>query len=168
MELIQWKEKLPSFLKKYKYAILVLLIGISFLLIPDRNNKSEEVIQVAESQNSVMSLEENLAKLLSMVQGAGKVRVMLTVANGEEYVYQTDSSISTTTNGSDHKSDTVVVTDGQRNDVGLLRQVNSPVYLGAVIVCQGADLPAVRLAITDAVAKLTGLGTDKISVIKMK
>ena len=39
---------------------------------------------------------------------------------------------------------------------------------GAVVVCQGADLPSVRLDVTNAVAAYTGLGSDKISVIKMK
>jgi len=40
--------------------------------------------------------------------------------------------------------------------------------MGAVIVCQGADDPQVRLSIVDAVSKVTGLGSDKISVLKMK
>lgn len=39
---------------------------------------------------------------------------------------------------------------------------------GAVVVCQGADQPSVRLDVTNAVAAYTGLGSDQISVIKMK
>lgn len=39
---------------------------------------------------------------------------------------------------------------------------------GAVVVCQGADQSSVRLDVTNAVAAYTGLGSDKISVIKMK
>ena len=39
---------------------------------------------------------------------------------------------------------------------------------GAVIVCQGAEDPDVRLNVTNAVAAYTGLGSDKIRVIKMK
>lgn len=39
---------------------------------------------------------------------------------------------------------------------------------GAVVVCQGADQPSVRLDVTNAVVAYTGLGSDKISVIKMK
>lgn len=39
---------------------------------------------------------------------------------------------------------------------------------GAVVVCQGADQPGVRLDVTNAVTAYTGLGSDKISVIKMK
>ena len=39
---------------------------------------------------------------------------------------------------------------------------------GAVIVCRGAENPEVRLSVTNAVAAYTGLGSDKITVMKMK
>ena len=38
---------------------------------------------------------------------------------------------------------------------------------GAAVVCQGAGSASVRLAITDAVRCYTGLGADKIVIIKM-
>ena len=49
-----------------------------------------------------------------------------------------------------------------------MRKTLYPVYQGAVVVCEGAERAAVRLAIVEAVSSLTGLGSDKISVIKMK
>ena len=54
------------------------------------------------------------------------------------------------------------------NETGLIKQVNPPKYLGALIVCQGADDPSVRLAVSQAVASVTGISTDRISVLKMK
>ena len=39
---------------------------------------------------------------------------------------------------------------------------------GAVVVCDGADTASVRLYVTNAVMSYTGLGSDRISVIKMK
>lgn len=39
---------------------------------------------------------------------------------------------------------------------------------GAVVVCDGADSAAVRLNVTNAVMAYTGLGSDKIWVMKMK
>ena len=85
---------------------------------------------------------------------------MLTMAQGQETCYQTDQR------GEDHS--TVTVTDSDRKEQGLIRQVNPPVYLGAIVVCQGGDDPTVRLAIVESVAKVTGLGADRISVMKMK
>ena len=39
---------------------------------------------------------------------------------------------------------------------------------GALVVCDGADSASVRLAIIQAVSSLTGLGSNKIAVVKMK
>lgn len=39
---------------------------------------------------------------------------------------------------------------------------------GAVVLCAGAEESAVRLSVTNAVSAYTGLGSDKITVIKMK
>ena len=39
---------------------------------------------------------------------------------------------------------------------------------GAVVICTGAEQSAVRLSVTNAVSAYTGLGSDKIRVIKMK
>ena len=40
-------------------------------------------------------------------------------------------------------------------------------FTGAVVVCRGADDPAVRLRIVEAVSAFTGLGTNRIVVQKM-
>ena len=92
---------------------------------------------------------------------------MLTVAAGEKIVYQTDEDISGGENVTT-RIETVIVTGTDRAQTGLIQQVNPPTYLGAIVVCQGADRPAIRLAIVEAVSKVTGLGSDKISVLKMK
>ena len=55
-----------------------------------------------------------------------------------------------------------------RTESGLVRQTLGPVYRGAVILCQGADDPTVKLAVVEAVRCVTGLGADQISVQKMK
>lgn len=39
---------------------------------------------------------------------------------------------------------------------------------GAVVACSGAEDAAVRLCVINAVSSYTGLGSDKISVIKLK
>ena len=43
-----------------------------------------------------------------------------------------------------------------------------PTYQGAVVVCEGAGSSTVRLAVVNAVSVLTGLSSDKISVVKWK
>ena len=61
-----------------------------------------------------------------------------------------------------------MISGSDRGQEGLIKQVNAPTYRGAIVVCQGADDPVVKLSITEAVSRATGLGVDKISVIKMK
>jgi stage III sporulation protein AG len=145
-----------------------LLVGIVLLLIPEKEETPTQATVIPAQEHHTLSVEAQLSELLSLIQGAGNVRVMLTVSLGEEILYQTNTRTSTNGSGADTASDTVTVTDAQRNEGGLIRQVNPPIYLGALIICQGADNPTVRLAITEAVARITGLGTDKISVVKMK
>ena len=109
-----------------------------------------------------------MSQILQSIEGAGQVQVMLSVATGEKTVYQTNRDTSTDDAGGSEKIDTVILTDSQRNESGLIKQIDPPAYLGAIVVCQGANNPSVKLAITQAVAKITGLRTDNICVLKMK
>ena len=144
------------------------MIGILFMALQTGTKDNTPSQTASAPQTAITTLEERLSSLLSQVSGAGNVQVILTMSSGEETLYQANEDVSTQENGMTTKTDTVTVTDAQRNESGLIRQVNPPVYKGAVIVCQGADNAAVRLAIVDAVGKATGLGADKISVLKMK
>lgn len=149
---------------KYKYALLVVLLGIGLMLLPGHTEKAEEIPTPTVSENSKMTDGQPLEEFLSQIQGAGKVKVLLSYAKGEQTIYQSDSDISENSS----RFDTVIIMDGQRGETGLIQQINPPTYLGAVVVCQGADRAEVRLAIVEAVSTYTGLGTDKISVLKMK
>lgn len=162
-------KKIYALFKKYRYALLVVAIGLVLMAIPgtQENAEGKEADDTQTLQPEPL-LEERLSVILSQVSGAGQVRVILTVAEGEEIVYQTNDDTSNTNDSGNVSVDTVTVTDAQRNQNGLVRQVNPAIYQGAVIVCQGADNPSVRLALVDAVSKLTGLGANCISVLKMK
>lgn len=162
-------KKMLELIKKYRYAVLILIIGLVMMAVPStKDDTPKNDPATTESSTSEPTLEEKLADILSQVDGAGEVRVILTVAAGEETVYQTNDDISATSDSSSTNSDTVTVTDADRNQNGLIRQINPAVYQGAIIVCKGAGDPSVHLAIVDAVSKLTGLGANRISVLKMK
>ena len=80
-------------------------------------------------------------------------------------MYQTDDT--PTTGDSGIRTQTVTVEDAGRNETGLLKQRISPVYLGAIVVCQGGDNAAIRLRIAEAVANVTGISVSRITVLKM-
>ncbi len=168
MDTVTLSQKVTAFFTKYKYAILVLLLGLVLMGIPNRKTTPPPAPPETSQTPQAVSMDERLIKILSKIDGAGKVEVLLSCASGEEILYQENiKNAHSDTSDTDDRT-TVTVTDSQRAQNGLIKQINPPTYLGAIVICQGADSPAVRLAITQAVAKITGLGADRISVLKMK
>lgn len=154
--------------KKYRFPALVLLLGIILMTLPTKEKKEIDSIQTVVPNIIQTDLQEELEDILCQIQGAGKVRVLLTEAEGEQTLYQMDEDLQTNGGSESIRQDTVLLTNSEREEVGLVRQIIPPVYQGAVILCQGADSASVRLAIIQAVASATGLTSDKITVLKMK
>ena len=61
---------------------------------------------------------------------------------------------------------TVRLEDG--SEALVMRKRLYPEYKGAVVVCDGADNAGIRLKVINAVGALTGLSSDRITVMKMK
>lgn len=161
MDIKMWREKSQKWLGKYKYLVLVLLVGVGLMLIPSQNDTNVPQETAEADDVETVSISRELEDILSNIKGAGKVKVMLTVKTGEQTIYQTDTPAT-------DRQDTVIITDGDRSQTGLVQQVISPIYRGAIVLCQGADSANVCLAIKEAVSKVTGLDTSQISVLKMK
>lgn len=166
MDWIACKSTALEYWKKYRYVLMVLLAGILLMLLPTGREKQEPAQPVSASQEP--SLQDSLAEVLGQIAGAGKVRVLLTQAAGEETVYQVNENSAAEGSNRNIRRETVLISGTGREESGLVRQVKAPTYLGAVIVCQGADNAAVRLSIVEAVKSATGLSSDRISVLKMK
>ena len=158
------KKRFVGIFKEYRYAAVILAAGLILMLLPTGKKDISPDQAPAATQFEKDDLEVRLCEILSFVQGAGKVQVLLTQSQGERTVYQTDiqERVDALT------EDTVIVTCSDRSQQGLVSQRIPPKYQGAVIVCQGADKAVVRLALVEAVSKATGLSTDAITVLKMK
>jgi len=158
--------KVIIFMNKYKYVFLVVIFGLFLMMLPEEQKNLEQEPMINE--NNFNELQLSLEGILSKIDGAGKVSVLLSEYSGKETIYQIDKNVSKSSESSDIKQETVLITDSGRNEMGLIRQILSPVYQGAIVVCQGADKAVVRLAIVEAVSKVTGLSSNQISVLKMK
>ena len=169
MDIVKLKNRITEAIGKYKYVGIVLLAGVILMMLPgkDIQNTAKPLQQTTESTGE-NSLQEQLEKILGEIAGAGKVKVMLAVAQGERIIYQTDSAYTQSENNTDSRTQTILITDSNRNETGLVHQKNPPVYQGAIVLAQGADNPSVKLAIAEAVSDITGLGTDRISILKMR
>ena len=165
MDWMNPKERLSGVIGKYKYVVLIILLGMVFMWIPE---KGDDVPISTESHDETrQDISEELEDILGQIQGVGRVSVMITLATGEETVYQTDTDRSEGNDTFSEREDTVIVS-GNGVQSGLVQTVTPPTYLGAIIVCQGADRPTVQLAVIQAVSAVTGIGTDRITVLKMK
>jgi stage III sporulation protein AG len=156
------RQKAMGWLKRlgaYKYVLLVIAAGAFLLLLPEQESvETTEAETSGDESFSVESMEKELESVLSRIDGAGSVSVMLTVKNGMEQVFAQDSS--------GEETETVVISAGSgKQEVVLIKQ-KYPEFQGALIVCEGGDDPQIRLLVTQAVAALTGLGTARISVCK--
>ena len=162
MDILAWKQAAGGFAKKYRTALLVVLAGIVLLCLPQP--AQQEAAPSPAMQVQQPDLEQRLEEILSKIAGAGKVAVLLAQAAGEQTVYQQNQE----TSGGQQRSTTVVLSGTSRQEEGLVQQVNPPRYQGAIVVCQGADRPQLRLELVEAVCRATGLGADRVRVLKMK
>ena len=168
MDIKQLSDRGLSFVKKYKFVVLIFIVGIVLMLMPANGNKEIKTTSTTQHNTQFLDPTTNLQRLLSEIHGAGEVQIMLTLAAGEKTVYQTDQDQDHNENSGSVQVETVILSDSNRNEYGLIQQILAPEYRGAVIVCEGADDPAVKYAIMEAVKNMTGLGFDRISVLKMK
>lgn len=162
-------EKLTDFLKRYKLVILAIAAGIILLILPigeqDEKIPAAQGLAGGEEDFSVAALEEELSEILSRVDGAGEVSVMLTVRSGMERILATDRNAAESEKETEHREETVVISTGNGEEVVLIGQ-NYPTFQGALVVCPGGADPEVQLALTRALSALTGLSSHRITVCK--
>ncbi|WP_186564429.1 stage III sporulation protein AG [Lawsonibacter celer] len=166
-----WGARLKTIWSKYKFVLLVILAGIVLLAIPSFGDQVQETTPAAVEtvdDFSVETMESRLAEALSQIEGAGEVRVVLTVKSGARRILAQDGKTTQKDGQVDSTISTVIISNGDRSEETVALQQLSPQYQGALVVCSGGDDPAVRLCLSDAVSALTGLGADKISICKGK
>ena len=161
------REKAEQLWKKYRLVLLSVLAGLLLMLFPldTDHEKTEEVLQERETF-SLEETERRMEEILGRIEGTGKLQLMLTLKSGSQLQLAEDTDRSVDGDELQTKQETVTLNRGSGyQDVVITQQVY-PSYQGALVVCQGADRAAVRLAVTEAVSALTGLSSDKITVVK--
>lgn len=169
--------KLSEKLKKDKKLLLTVaagILGIVFIVIsefiPKSSYKKAETGE--QNKNSVSSYEETLEKrlesIISSVDGAGRVQVMVTLDTSEQTQYAKDEKgNSKSGDKSSEKSyeKKYVLTD---DDGGVVLKTTEPEVRGVIVVCDGGDNAAVKNGITSAVRAALSVDSNKITVLKMK
>ncbi|WP_304507210.1 hypothetical protein [Anaerotignum sp.] len=174
----------PENKKTGNNILLALLIGVLLLvlgktLFPTEKKVAEASIkeQTTEVHNySEQDMEGRMAEILSKIQGAGQVDVMLTfcastesVVAHEEKTEESHSQESGKTSEDLRKESTVVMTeDGNGNTSPLVLMEHSPQVEGVVIVAEGGDNAVVCEALSNAAQALLDVPAHKIAILKMK
>lgn len=159
------QEKIKSIvdkLGKYKYVVLIALVGLVLILLPSSGGDSTDgVVKTSDTGITVPDFsladeEERLCQTLAAIDGVGECRVLLSLRSG------------TSRELADDEDGTLVISSGSGTQEAVELRYVYPEYLGATVVCTGADSANVRLDVTEAVKAFTGLQSNKITVIKMK
>lgn len=126
------------------------------------------------------AMEERLEQILEGMDGAGKVRVMITFAASQELVVEKDRPITrSNTTESDSEGGnrsvyqiesgetTIYSTQGTDSEPYVVKTL-TPEVEGVLIAAEGAGTGEVSKNITEAVQALFDLEAHKIKVVKMK
>ena len=138
------------------------------MILPSGDETAKEAPSTGEELYSLEQTQRNMEEILSHIEGAGKLQLMLTLKSSSQLQLAEDRERSAAGDEMQLLQEMVTINRGSGYEEVVITQRIYPVYQGALVVCQGADNAAVRLAVTEAVAALTGLSSDRISVIKWK
>jgi stage III sporulation protein AG len=146
--------------------------------LKDKGQEAEDVL----SSNGVYDhIEIKMKSILSKIDGAGEVDVMITYVSGAEIVPAVDlkkSDSSTqekdtgggTRNVDQHDYESEIVyyekTDGCKTPV-VIKDLQ-PVIKGVIVVAKGGDNPQVKEKLTKAVQVLVDIPVHRIQVFKSK
>lgn len=177
----QW---LVVFLAGILAAVIALPIKGDEKSSPDtiflENSTEETCLRKEDSAQTIAELEARLEEILSQMDGAGQVRVMISGRdNGEKIVekdvplqqsnVQEEGEGSARTSSDETKEETTVyVRDADGGETPYVRQELSPNITGVLVLAEGGDNAVVEKNITDAVKALFGLEAHKIKVMKMQ
>ncbi len=145
---------------------------------------SEEGMEIEkkdETEEYARYMENKLEQAISVMEGAGKVKVMITVSASKELVVEKDMPVTrsnTVENDSEGGSrnvneygsteETVYSKESDGSACPYVVKTLQPVVEGVVVVAQGGDRQEVRKNITEAIVALFDIEPHKIKIVKMK
>lgn len=189
----EWFRQMFGRLKKRKpeksdYLILV-LIGILLLVIvlpvgdkketsKQEEEQKEQAVQQKKEVVSGEELERRLADILSQIEGAGEVVVMITYKDSGTQIVEKDitsqNSTGEETDGSavHHTKDTqsqqtTVYDEAENGNTPFISQELTPRIEGILVVASGGDDPVVKQNISEAVLALFPVEAHRIKIAKM-
>lgn len=189
-----WKEKYKDKYKDKNTWVIIGIVGLLLLVIalPDGRSDTarsgdasadhlaagQETAQESGSsgmddpvQSATEDLERRLEETLSLIDGAGKVRVMLTLKDTGEKVVEKDTTrrsggSASAEEISDVSQSTVFSKNGSEETPYISNEL-TPQVEGVLVVAQGGGDSLVKQNILQSVMALFPLEAHKITIVKM-
>lgn len=119
-----------------------------------------------------------MEEILGKVEGVGKVEVMITLKNSKEQVINKDTPLSSTKNVEERegeKSESESIDQGEEtvlvsidgDSVPYVLKEYSPTVEGVLIIAEGGDDAAVKIALIESTTVLLNVPSHKVAVLKM-
>jgi len=184
----KWMKKILEFFKrgskkdKIRICIAVLLLGVVFCITGKSLSSNKKVhengrqknveVEIDEEAHADNDLEKRLEEIISVINGVGNVKVLITYEDeGEripmENINEKSSHDSESVDGERSNEKDIVLEDTGDGESVALRKKIYPSVRGVIVVAEGADDIAIKSELIAAVASVTGVSQHKIHVMSM-
>lgn len=168
------KGKTDSLSDRQKMFLTVILLVAGILLIMSGSfvDKTEHSgsLELVSSNEYKTSLESQLEKMLSAVEGVGEAKVMITLVgeNSKTIAYNESQSASTNQNSSQENTskDAVLIKDGTTSAPYTLNE-SYPDVAGVLVVATGAEDSLTKSYIISAIKSTLNVSANNITVLPM-
>ena len=178
MKNLSFGKKMPW--NRYVYVFLFVGLG-AILMVGGRLLPAQPETAAAATEETkdfdLAAFQQTVQEKLSMIDGAGRVEVLLSLKSGTESVYASDvrqddqesgNGTENTSGSSTYESSLSVVSSSGFGQTPVLLKTVYPEFRGAVVICDGADNAEVCYTISQAIHSLCGISFDNISITKMQ
>ena len=158
-------------LKKDKKPLIIIAVGFVGILLLLISSVSEKDISTSAAASepavTIEKLEKILTALIESVDGAGQVKVMVTLDAYDERIYAVNKESESNADSYEQKEE-YVLTDSSGDTDGLTVRIIAPSVRGVGISCEGASSDVIKMEITRLVSATLGISVNKIWVTAME
>lgn len=182
-----YKEKAKAFFDKLKaiknieiiIAVVVIATLILLYSLITTDKKKVEKVNVSDNNQEISltdEVERRLSDVLSKIDGAGKVEVMITYSGSTEKVIANTRSTHTNTSSSSGSITTststvtetpIIISSNGSSRLYVIKEI-MPKVTGVIVVAEGASNARVRLELMRAVQTILDINANSIEIFAMK
>jgi|AGTN01.1.fsa_nt_gi hypothetical protein len=184
----EFKTKVKSVIAKLKTiknieiivgVVIIAIVALIYSTVTSNQGKAKTASPAktdAVTSNLADGLESRLEQILSQIDGAGQVKVMITFESSAEIVAASTTNRHSNTSSSSGGGSTttvtetispIIVTNNGKSEIIILKQI-MPEIRGVIIVAEGASNIRVRSELRRAAQTALGVNASSIEIFAKK